>query len=102
MAPRPRNKSRGINTFVLKETGYLLTERVIPHDTGEMACKPPAGKGYKGRGNRPAALHDHAVEFTFRVRGRPSGNAPDGVEGTLAEAKDIRHGSVSSCRSPLP
>jgi hypothetical protein len=89
--PNSLDEARGIDTLNLKETGDLLTERVIAHDAGEMACKPPAGKGYKGRGNRPAALDDHTAEFTFRVGGRPGGNAPDGVEGTLAEAKDV-HG----------
>jgi hypothetical protein len=35
------------------------------------------------------------VELTFRIGGRPGGYAPDIVEGTLAEAEDIRHADTS-------
>jgi hypothetical protein len=60
-----------------------------------MAGKPPAGKGHQGRGYRPASLDDQVVELTFRIGVRPDGDAPDMVEGTLAEAKHIRHGDTS-------
>jgi hypothetical protein len=60
-----------------------------------MAGKPPAGKGNQGRGHGPAALDDQIVELAFRIGGGPGGDAPDIVEGALAEAKHIRHGDTS-------
>jgi hypothetical protein len=87
--PGPFDKARGIDALILKKAGDLPPERIVTGNAGKMAGKPPAAKGHQGCGYGPAALNDQVAELAFRVRGRPGGNAPDIVEGTLAEAKDV-------------
>jgi hypothetical protein len=89
MAPRPFDKARDIDALVLKKAGDLPPEGIVAGNSGKMAGKPPAGKSHQGRGYRPASLDDQIVELTFRIGVRPGGDAPDMVEGTLAEAEDV-------------
>jgi len=91
---RPLDEARHVHALVPEEPDDLPPEGVVAGHPGEVAGKPPARQGREGRRHGPAPLDDHVAELAFRIGFGPGGDAPEIVEGTLAETEDV-HGPPS-------